>query len=70
MNIANYYLDLKKVSELPTEDERHRIHSYYKDLLGYIGEVGLIKQSQSIFNTLEKGGFLIPIEVENEVILS
>ena len=57
MNIEDYYLDLKKVSYLPNEDERQNIHKYYRDLMNVFGE-GRYKEAQTLMNTLIKGGYL------------
>ena len=33
MKFDNYYLDLKKVSKIDTEEERKQIHRYYTDMM-------------------------------------
>ena len=33
MKLEDYYLDLDKVSNLNTEDERKNIHDYYRDMM-------------------------------------
>lgn len=57
MNIEDYYLDLDKVSNLNTEDERRNIHDYYRDMMSSYVD-GRTKQAKSIMNTLLRGGFL------------
>jgi hypothetical protein len=57
MNIEDYYLDLDKVSNLNTEDERRNIHDYYRDMMSSYVD-GRTKQAKSIMNTLVRGGFL------------
>lgn len=57
MNLEDYYLDLDKVSDLKTEDERQNIHNYYRDMMSLHGD-GRTKQAISIMNTLIRGGFL------------
>ena len=57
MDITQYYLDLKKVSKIDSEEERKQIHRYYTDMLHYFTDkrdsMGL-----SIFNTLSESGYL------------
>jgi len=57
MKFDNYYLDLKKVSKIDSEEERKQIHRYYTDMLHYFTDkrdsMGL-----SIFNTLSESGYL------------
>ena len=57
MKLEDYYLDLDKVSNLKTEDERQNIHNYYRDMMSLYGD-GQTKQAISIMNTLIRGGFL------------
>ena len=57
MNLENYYLDLDKVSNLKTEDERQNIHNYYRDMMYAVLE-NRIDQAKSIMNTLLKAGYL------------
>jgi parvulin-like peptidyl-prolyl isomerase len=63
MNIEDYYLDLKKVSFLPNEDERQNIHKYYRDLMNFFAE-GRDKEAQTLMNTLVKAGYLKNITEE------
>ena len=66
MNIKNYYLDLDKVRKLTDDEERSKIHDYYRDLVS-----GGITNIESIFNTLYYNGFLKEIREEKiEKILS
>ena len=63
MDLKNYYLDLKKVSELELEDERKIIHDYYRDMLSYNYE----KRDEiatSMFNTLYSGDYLKEVRDE------
>ena len=62
MDITKYYLDLKKVSNLP-EGERREIHNYYRDMLSSLAD-NRTTQAISFFNTLENGGYLISIRDE------
>lgn len=63
MKLEDYYLDLDKVSNLNTEDERKNIHDYYRDMMcSYVD--GRIKQAESIMNTLVRGGYLKNITQE------
>jgi hypothetical protein len=57
MNIEDYYLDLDKVSNLNTEDERRNIHDYYRDMMSSYVD-GRSKQAKSIMNTLIRAGYL------------
>lgn len=57
MKLEDYYLELDKVSDLKTEDERQNIHNYYRDMMSLHGD-GRTKQAISIMNTLIRGGFL------------
>jgi hypothetical protein len=57
MNIADYYLDLDKVSTLNTEDERQYIHNYYRDMMYAVAEKRY-DQAQSIMTTLIRAGYL------------
>lgn len=57
MKIDNYYLDLNKVSELKSNEEKEKIHSYYYDLLSCFSD-GRSSMGNSIFYTLYKAGYL------------
>lgn len=57
MKLEDYYLDLNKVSELKTEDERQNIHNYYRDMMYAVAEFRK-DQAISIMNTLTKAGYL------------
>ena len=63
MNIEDYYLDLDKVSNLNTEDERKNIHDYYKDIMYAITD-NMPGRAKSMMNTLIKGGYLKNITQE------
>ena len=60
MNIANYYLDLEKVSKIESKHDRDIIHNYYRDLM-YCLHDGREDMGKSMFATLENGGYLINI---------
>jgi hypothetical protein len=57
MKIEDYYLDLDKVSNLKTEEERNNIHNYYRDMMSSYDD-SRKNQAISIMNTLIRGGFL------------
>ena len=57
LNLSDYYLDLDKIKNLSSEDERSRIHSYYIDMLSNNHEMRY-EFANSIFNTLLMGGYL------------
>ncbi len=57
MKFDNYYLDLKKVSKIDTEEERKQIHRYYTDMMLYSND-GRDSIAISIFNTLNQSGYL------------
>ena len=63
MKVDNYYLDLKKVSEIKDKQERAQIHSYYRDML-HCNFDGRTEMAQSYMNTLLKSGYLIDIRNE------
>lgn len=57
MKFDNYYLDLKKVSKIDSEEDRKQIHKYYTDML----HCSIDKRDSmalSIFNTLNQSGYL------------
>ena len=62
MNLNNYYLDLKKLHDLPAS-EQEIIHNYYKEML-YSFHDNRIEMTKSYFNTLLKSGYLIDIRDE------
>jgi hypothetical protein len=57
MKFDNYYLDLKKVSKIESEEERKQIHRYYTDMMPFFSE-GRDSIATSIFNTLNQSGYL------------
>jgi hypothetical protein len=63
MKLEDYYLDLDKVSNLRTEDERQNIHNYYRDMMYALLE-SRTDQAKSIMNTLLKAGYLKNITQE------
>lgn len=54
----DYYLDLSKVAELSTNEEKQIIHEYYRDMLSYFSD-NRTSHATSIMNTLIHGGYLI-----------
>jgi hypothetical protein len=70
MKLDNYYLDLKKVSEIKDKQEREQIHSYYREML-HRNLDGRNEMAQSYMNTLLKSEYLVNIRDEKiEQILS
>lgn len=63
MKLENYYLDLKKVSEVKSKQERDEIHSYYRDMLN-CNHDNRPEMAQSYMNTLLKSGYLVNIRDE------
>ena len=63
MKFDNYYLDLKKVSKIDTEEERKQIHRYYTDMMIFFSE-GWDSIAISIFNTLNQSGYLKELRSE------
>ena len=70
MKYENYYLDLDKLSELNTEDEKNAIHNYYRDMLHNFND-NRTGMATSLFNTLFNNGYLKEVRSEKiEKILS
>ena len=70
MKYENYYLDLDKISELNTEDEKKAIHDYYRDMLHSFSD-NRTGMASSLFNTLFNNGYLKEVRSEKiEKILS
>ena len=70
MKYENYYLDLDKLSELKTEDEKKAIHDYYRDMLNCFSD-NRTGMATSLFNTLFNNGYLKEVRSEKiEKILS
>ena len=70
MKYENYYLDLDKVSNLNTEDEKKTIHDYYRDMLHCFSD-NRTGMATSLFNTLFNNGYLKEVRSEKiEKILS
>lgn len=70
MKYENYYLDLDKVSNLKTEDEKRQIHDYYRDMLHCFTD-SRTGMATSLFNTLFNNGYLKELRSEKiEQILS
>ena len=63
MNICDYYLDLESVNGLDP-DERDQIHSYYRDMLNYFEGNPNSSFANSVFNTLDKSGYIKNIRIE------
>lgn len=57
MKFDNYYLDLDKVNNLSTKEEKEQIHRYYMDMM-YSFIEGRNSLGMSLFNTLNQSGFL------------
>ena len=57
-DLSNYYLDLDKVSKITNEEDRSRIHDYYKDMLSYTDTGTFNNMATSIFNTLDMAGYI------------
>ena len=55
-NLANYYLDLTKIIDLPSP-KRNLIMELYRDMLHYNRDKSY-EQAVSYFNSLEMGGYL------------
>ena len=68
VSISDYYLNIAKISNLQTEDERNIIHNYYKDLLLYVSDPNMKEQSLSILNTLLNAGYLVKEEKEEKIL--
>jgi len=58
MKVEQYYLDLNKINELTSKEEKEQIHRYYLDLLHFTQD-GRDSMAKSIFLTLFKGGYLV-----------
>jgi hypothetical protein len=58
MKVEQYYLDLQKVNDLPTKEEKEQIHRYYLDML-HLFQDGRDSVAKSIFLTLNKSGYLV-----------
>ena len=58
MKVEQYYLDLNKINELTSKEEKEQIHRYYLDLLHFSHD-GRDSMAKSIFLTLFKGGYLV-----------
>jgi len=56
-NIKDYYLVIEKVIDLPTP-KRNLIMDMYRDMLHRLGDPSSNGLVQSLFNTLEMGGFI------------
>jgi hypothetical protein len=63
MKFDNYYLDLEKVSGIPSEEERKQIHQYYMDMMHFFSD-NRNSMGMSLFNTLNQSGYLKEIRSE------
>ena len=63
MKFDNYFLDLEKVSSLPSKEEREQIHRYYVDMMIYFTE-NRTSMGMSIFNTLNQADYLKELRTE------
>lgn len=64
MNYENYYLNLNKINEIESIEERSRIHEFYREML-FASHENRNEMATSFFNTLLKNNFLISIREEN-----
>jgi hypothetical protein len=67
MENKEFYLDLKKVAQLNTNDERQIIHGYYIDMLNAFSEERMV-HARSIMNTLINGGYLLENKKEGKIL--
>ncbi len=58
MKIEQYYLDLDKVNNLSSKEDKEQIHRYYVDML-HSSLDGRDSIAKSIFMTLLNSGYLI-----------
>jgi hypothetical protein len=63
MNFENYYLDLEKINNLSTEQEKNQIHRYYMDMMHSFSD-NRYSVGKSIFNTLYQSGYLKELREE------
>jgi hypothetical protein len=63
MNLENICLDLDKVSEIKHKRDRERIYNFYQDMLHHFQD-GRRSMGQSIYNTLNRAGYIIDIRDE------
>ncbi len=58
MKIEQYYLDLDKVNNLSSKEDKEQIHRYYLDML-HASVDGRDSIAKSIFMTLLNSGYLV-----------
>lgn len=63
MKPENLYLDLNKVNELKHKRDREKIYNFYQDML-HFHQDGRNSMAQSIYNTLERAGYIVDIRDE------
>lgn len=63
MKFENYYLDLDKVNNLSSKEEKEQIHKYYVDMM-YSFTDNRVQIGISIFNTLYQSGYLKEVREE------
>lgn len=63
MKFDNYFLDLEKVSSLPSKEEREQIHRYYVDMMIYFTD-NRTSMGMSLFNTLNQADYLKELRTE------
>ena len=63
MKFDNYYLDLDKINDLSTHQEKDQIHRYYMEMMHSFND-GRNSVGMSIFHTLSQSGYLKEIRSE------
>ncbi len=64
MELGRYYLNIPLVSKMESEEERQRIHDYYKEMM-YSYHDGRAEMAKSMMLTLLKSGYLIDEQQES-----
>lgn len=63
MKFENYYLDLEKINNLSTNQEKEQMHRYYMDMVHSFSD-GRDLVGKSLFNTLYHSGYLKEVREE------
>lgn len=63
MKFDNYYLNLDKVNNLSSKEEKEQIHRYYMDMMHSFTD-GRNSIGFSLFNTLNQSGYLKEVRSE------
>lgn len=63
MKFENYYLDLEKINNLSTNQEKEQMHRYYMDMVHSFSD-GRDLVGKSLFNTLYYSGYLKEVREE------